>query len=86
MEFYQAISSPGAKVLDAACGTGRYAEARLAAGYHVGASDFADANVQPLGARELLWEAGKLCVSVYAGAIGRRPRPCQHRGQFMHSS
>ena len=38
--------SPGDRIVDAACGTGRYAEALVAAGYHVGASDLADANVQ----------------------------------------
>ena len=46
MRFVTQYLSPGAKILDAACGTGRYAEALLAAGYHVGASDLADANVQ----------------------------------------
>ena len=46
MRYITQYLSPGSKILDAACGTGRYAEALLAAGYHVGASDLADANVQ----------------------------------------
>lgn len=46
MRFIAQYLPPGAKILDVACGTGRYAEALLAAGYHVGASDLAEANVQ----------------------------------------
>ena len=34
------------QLLDVACGTGRYAEALLDAGFRVGASDLADANVR----------------------------------------
>lgn len=44
--FVNKYLGPGARLLDVACGTGRYAEALLAAGFHVGASDLADANVQ----------------------------------------
>ena len=46
MRFITQYLSPGARILDAACGTGRYAEALVAEGYHVGASDLADANVR----------------------------------------
>ena len=45
MRFVTKYLEPGAKILDAACGTGHYADALLAAGYRVGASDLADANV-----------------------------------------
>jgi SAM-dependent methyltransferase len=47
----------GARVLDVACGTGRYAEALLSAGFRVSASELADANVaatrQRLGGKGL---------------------------------
>lgn len=41
----------GARVLDAACGTGRYGEALLKAGYRVGLGDLSPANVQRAGGR-----------------------------------
>ena len=46
LRFIRQYLAPGAKLLDVACGTGRYADALLAAGYVVGASDLAEANVQ----------------------------------------
>ena len=46
MRFVTQYLPPGAKILDAPCGTGSYADALLAAGYHLGASDLTDANVQ----------------------------------------
>ena len=46
MRFVDQYLQPGAKVLDAACGTGRYAKALIDAGYRVGAGDLAPANVQ----------------------------------------
>ncbi len=46
MRFVTQYLPPGAKILDAACGTGSYADALLAAGYNVGASDLADVSVQ----------------------------------------
>ena len=77
MRFIQHYLAAGAKVLDVACGTGRYAEALLAAGYHVGASDLADANVQqtqrrlhagPSGIRLLfVRQANALDPSAYDG-------------------
>lgn len=36
----------GSRILDAACGTGRYVEALLAAGHQVGAGDLSKANIQ----------------------------------------
>jgi len=45
MRYVAKYLAPGTSILDAACGTGRYAEALLAAGFHVGANDIADANV-----------------------------------------
>src|SRR5947209_7230914 len=46
IRFISKYLERGARLLDAACGTGRYADALLAAGYYVGASDLADANVR----------------------------------------
>jgi S-adenosylmethionine-dependent methyltransferase len=77
IRFIAKYLDPSARLLDAACGTGRYAEALLAAGFFVGASDLADANVR--AARELLRgksftgrlqfvrESNALDASTYAG-------------------
>jgi S-adenosylmethionine-dependent methyltransferase len=46
LRFIAKYLDRGARLLDAACGTGRYADALLAAGFGVGASDLADANVR----------------------------------------
>ena len=46
LRFIRQYLAPGAKLLDVACGTGRDADALLAAGYVAGASDLAEANVQ----------------------------------------
>lgn len=46
LRFVSRYLAPGALMLDAACGTGRYAEALLSAGYRVGASDLSDANIR----------------------------------------
>jgi len=45
MRYITKYLTPNAKILDAACGTGRYVEALLAAGFQVGASDLAGTNV-----------------------------------------
>lgn len=49
--YIERYLAPGARVLDAACGTGRYTQALLAAGYHVGAGDLSGANVAATSAR-----------------------------------
>lgn len=46
MQFVMKYLGRGARILDAACGTGRYAEALLEAGLRVGCTDLSDANVQ----------------------------------------
>jgi len=46
MRYVAKALRPGARVLDAACGTGRYAEALLSAGYYVGAGDLAPEHVR----------------------------------------
>jgi S-adenosylmethionine-dependent methyltransferase len=56
LRFIRKYLRPGMHLLDVACGTGRYAEALLDAGFCVGAGDLADANVRVTKA--LLGRAG----------------------------
>jgi len=91
LRFIRQYLAPGAKMLDVACGTGRYAEALLAEEYVVGASDLAEANVQythrrlhagPYGARVLfVRQRNALDPAAYAGGPWEGIlllRPCYH--------
>ncbi len=46
IDFIEKYLGRGARLIDVACGTGRYAEALRSAGYAVGASDLSDANAE----------------------------------------
>lgn len=77
MRYIAKTLPPGARVLDAACGTGRYAEALLSVGFQVGASDLAPEHVRLTIERLEAREAGEqplfvrasnaLDASTYAG-------------------
>jgi S-adenosylmethionine-dependent methyltransferase len=77
LRFITKYLDHGARLLDAACGTGRYADALLAAGFCVGASDLADANVRAARQRlagksvaghlQFIRQGNALDASTYAG-------------------
>jgi 2-polyprenyl-3-methyl-5-hydroxy-6-metoxy-1,4-benzoquinol methylase len=70
MRFISQYLATGARILDAACGTGRYAEALLNAGFRVGASDLSEANVRRTSERFLAKDFGdRLCFVRQGNAL-----------------